>query len=67
MIQKTWAHHGTKLIGFAGLVVSSALAVEGLVPHEQMKWLVFANLVLSGLTVKRGFRNSKAQTPNAGT
>lgn len=65
MIQKTWAHHGTKLIGFAGLIVSSALAVDGLVPKEHMKWFIFANLVLAGLTVKRGYRNSKAQ-PNAG-
>jgi hypothetical protein len=59
MINRTWVHHGTKLLGYAGLIVNSALAVEGLVPKEDIKWFLFANLVLCGLTVKRGYRNTK--------
>jgi hypothetical protein len=68
MIKRTWINHGTKLLGFAGVVVSSALAANSVLPPdhplisvEQLKWFVFANLVLGALTVKRGFSNSKAQ------
>jgi hypothetical protein len=66
MIVSTWKRHGTKLLGYAFLVVNSALAVEGLVSKENLKWFVFANLVLGGLTIKRGHTNSKALAPHAG-
>lgn len=63
MISSTWKRHGTKLLGYAFLVVNSALAVDGMVDKDHLKWFVFANLVLGGLTVKRGHTNTKAQAP----
>jgi hypothetical protein len=56
-----WRSHGTKLIGGAATVVASALLVPDLIPPEQMKYWLFANALLGGFTVKRGFTNSKAQ------
>jgi hypothetical protein len=55
-----WAGHGTKILGGATLVVSSALSVPDLISPEHIKYWLFANALLGGLTVKRGFTNSKA-------
>jgi hypothetical protein len=70
MIKRTWTYHGTKLLGLATTIVSSAIAANAAIPDGQekliapgqMKWFILANLVLGALTVKRGFSNSKAQT-----
>jgi hypothetical protein len=55
-----YADHGTKLLGIAGLVVSSALLVPDLIPADHMKWWLFSNALLDGLTVRRGYTNVKA-------
>lgn len=55
-----WTEHGTKLLGIAGLVVSSALLVPDLIPADQMKWWLFANALIDGFTVRRGYTNVKA-------
>lgn len=55
-----WREHGTKLLGVATLVVSSALSVPDLISPERIKYWLFANALLGGLTVKRGFTNTKA-------
>jgi hypothetical protein len=56
-----WRSHGTKALGVATLVVSSALSVPDLISVEHVKYWLFANALLGGFTVKRGFTNSKAQ------
>lgn len=57
-----YRRHGTKLLGTAQVIVASAIAVPGLVPTTMDKYLVFLNLVLGGMTVKRGFTNTKQST-----
>ncbi len=64
---KLWTDHGTKLLGLAQLVVASAVATSGLLTGRSVVLAGFINLVLSGMTIKRGFDNSKvnaSQTPN---
>jgi hypothetical protein len=56
-----WNGHGTKILGTATLVVASALGVPELISAEHVKYWLFANALLGGFTVKRGFTNSKAQ------
>lgn len=51
--------HATKLLGLATLVVSSALIVPDLIPAEHMKWWLFANALLGGSTVGRGYVTAK--------
>lgn len=71
MIKQTWIDHGTKLLGLATIVVSSALSANAmiqpgqspLIPPDHMKWFLLANVLLGALTVKRGFTNSNSQTP----
>jgi hypothetical protein len=70
MIKRTWINHGTKVLGWAGIVVSSALAAnailkpeQALIPPSYIKWFVFANILFGALTVKRGYTNSKT-APN---
>lgn len=60
-----WSAHGTKILGTLATIVSTALLIEGLIPDAQMKYWLFANALLGGATVKRGFTNTKAVTPNA--
>lgn len=60
-----WTGHGTKLLGIAGLTVSAALLVPDLIPAAQMKYWLFANILLDGSTVKRGFTNSSNANPSA--
>jgi hypothetical protein len=61
MVIAYWRSHGTKLLGTAATVVSSALLVPDLIPPEHMKYWLFANALLGGFTVKRGFTNTKTQ------
>jgi hypothetical protein len=68
MIKRTWINHGTKVLGWATIIVSSALTAntilkpeQALIPPGQLKWFVFANIVLGALTVKRGYTNSATQ------
>ena len=56
----TWIDaHATKLLGLATLVVSSALIVPDLIPSEHMKYWLFANALLGGSTVGRGYVTAK--------
>jgi hypothetical protein len=59
-ITEYWQSHGTKILGTAATVVSSALLVPDLISAPHMKYWLFANALLGGITVKRGFTNSKA-------
>lgn len=68
MIKRTWINHGTKVLGWATIIVSSALTAntvltpeQALISPGQLKWFVFANIVLGALTVKRGYTNSSTQ------
>lgn len=58
----SWRRHGTKFLGLASLIVSSAIAVPELMPDKYDPMLAFVNLVLAGLTVKRGYTNTKTQS-----
>lgn len=51
--------HATKLLGLATLVVSSALIVPELIPAAHMKYWLFANALLGGSTVGRGYVTAK--------
>lgn len=56
-----WHGHGTKILGLAATVVSTALLVPDFIPEPQMKWWLFANALLGGGVVKRGFTNTHRQ------
>lgn len=56
-----WSDHGTKLLGAAATFVSTALIIPELIPAGHMKYWLFANALLGGATVKRGFTNSKTE------
>lgn len=70
-MQHHWAQNGTKLLGSAAAVLSTAQALLAfvsaspdfalLVPHKYLAVLSLANGVLGIITVRRGFTNSKAQ------
>lgn len=57
-----WKEHGTKLLGTAATVVSTAMLIPELVPAAQFKYLLFANALLGGGVVGRGFTNSKPES-----
>ena len=57
-----WASHGTKILGTAATIVSTALIIPELIPAAHMKYWLFANALLGGGVVKRGFTNSKPET-----
>lgn len=59
-LAKFWKEHGTKILGTATILVSSALTVDHLVPVVAMPYFLYANAVLGALTVKRGFTNARA-------
>lgn len=61
---KFWTDHGTKILGALATFVSTALLIDGLIPDPHMKYWLFANALLGGATVRRGFTNSK-ETPRA--
>lgn len=54
-----WDSHGTKIIGWVGGTIQSALLIEGLIPAGQHKYWQFAGLLLCGGTVYRGHTNTK--------
>lgn len=58
-----WKAHGTKILGSLATFVSTALLVPDLIAPERMKYWLFANALLGGATVKRGFTNSKSTPP----
>lgn len=62
-----WENHGTKLLGTAATIVATALIIPELIPAAHMKYWLFANALLGGATVKRGFTNGKnlKETPLA--
>ena len=60
-----WEQHGTKILGTLATIVATALLIEGLIPDDHMKYWLFANALLGGATVKRGFTNTKTGGSNA--
>jgi hypothetical protein len=62
---KFWNEHGTKILGALATFVSTALLIEGLIPDLHMKYWLFANALLGGATVRRGFTNGSKETPSA--
>lgn len=60
-----WTEHGTKIIGTLATFVATGLLIEGLIPADHMKYWLFANALLGGATVKRGFTNSSKEPPSA--
>lgn len=62
-----WDDHGTKLLGSLAAIVATAMLIPDLIPAAHVKYWLFANALLGGGTVKRGFTNSKAEkvTSNA--
>lgn len=56
-----WYDHGTKILGGLGTVQSiilALMAIDGLIPHDQLKYWAATGAVLGVLTVKRGFTNT---------
>ncbi len=60
-----WTQHGTKILGTAATFVATALLIDGLIPDAHMKYWLFANALLGGATVKRGFTNGSRGGPSA--
>ena len=60
-LETFWRDHGTKLLGTAASIVSTALLIPDLISAGQMKYWLFANAILGGGVIKRGFTNSKKE------
>jgi hypothetical protein len=60
-----WDSHGTKILGALATFVATALLIQDLIPPDHMKYWLFANALLGGATVKRGFTNSSKGAPSA--
>lgn len=58
-LSKYWRYHGTKVLGTIQVVVAGLLAVPEVIAQPHMKYWLAANAILGGLTVRRGFTNSK--------
>jgi hypothetical protein len=65
MLVVFWVEHGTKIIGTLATFVATGLLIEGLIPADHMKYWLFANALLGGATVKRGFTNGSKGAPSA--
>jgi hypothetical protein len=57
-----WREHGTKVLGSLAAFVATALLIPDLIPAVHMKYWLFANALLGGATVKRGFTNTAKTT-----
>ena len=55
-----WVDHGTKVLGTVGFILSGLLVIPDLIAADHMKYYLALNVVIDGLTVRRGFTNSKA-------
>lgn len=55
---KLYKGHGTKILGYAQMVVPAVMVIPDLIPDSQMKWWSLAALLLGGATVQRGYTNS---------
>lgn len=55
-----WEAHGTKILGTLATIVATALLIDGLIPDAHMKYWLFANALLGGGVVKRGFTNTSS-------
>lgn len=59
-----WRDHGTKVLGSSQAVISGFIAISGLIPPENVKYWLAANVVIGAMTVQRGFTNTRnAQEP----
>jgi hypothetical protein len=54
-----WNQHGTKLLGSGTGLLSGFLAIPGLISAPHVKYWAATNVVLSIITVNRGYVNSK--------
>lgn len=54
-----WRSHGTKILGWVGGTIQSALLIDALIPAAHTKYWQFAALVLCGMTVRRGHVNGQ--------
>lgn len=63
-LMEFWDSHGTKILGSLATFVSTALLVPDLIATGHMKYWLFANALLGGGIVKRGFTNSKSTPPS---
>lgn len=59
-----WDGHGTKILGSLATFVATALLIPDLIAPDHMKYWLFANALLGGGVVKRGFTNSKNNPPD---
>jgi len=60
-ILRLWKRDGTKMLGTLQVIVTGLMAIEGLVPKDELKWWLAANVVLGALTIRRGYVNTKAE------
>lgn len=58
-----WKSSGTKVLGYISGAIPGMLLIPDLVPPSQQKWFLLASLLLGGLTVKRGYTNTKNTPP----
>lgn len=55
-----WTDHGTKILGAVGTAIPGLIAINDLIPPEQVKYWLAADLLIGVFTFGRGFTNTKA-------
>ena len=56
---KLWTNHGTKVLGSLTSIIAGFIAIPDFIPQNHVKYWAAANVVLSVMTVKRGYTNSR--------
>lgn len=61
MISKTWAEHGTKILGLVSGTIAAVASVSDLIPAAHMKYYMG---VIAVMTFWRGYINSEVLKHN---
>lgn len=61
ILLRWWRGHGTKMLGSIGTAIPALLAIDGLVPKNDVKYWLAAAVLIGLLTVHRGVENGKTQ------
>jgi len=60
---KFWRANGTKVLGYAQATLPALIAVPDLFPPSAKPYLLGVGILLGGLTVMRGYENSRMNGP----
>ncbi len=60
-----WKEHGTKILGTVNAIIGGLSIIPNLISAAHQPYWTAAAVILSALTVQRGFTNGKDQEKNS--